>query len=806
MASTGRERRKTAGRRMSVLVGKAQEEDDAFWGHDTWNEDDSDNESFRESEEDSDLAKDEFDSDFDESESDNEDEEAAAGEAAELELQQNERAAKQARKGGVYMDKKAVGGPGKKRQRRIMGEGSNAGVVLNFPKQMADSLAMQQQLMEQQQQSTTTNDATAAVVTSLFLESAPSTSTEQVTELSLPSPQQTPMEVSPLSPTTKPTTTKRAPKTSDPVLAKSTLVSTRERRSTHGVRKLRDTRSTPAKNSATASNNRRGANQHTTGKAATTKRKRYTQEELLIEAVHETEPENKRWLLARKRVQDQNEKDANANALRNQQRGKVIQKFHSRRGCLITLTFPEMDAVPEILTRRPQQVHNTTTNVQSATGTNNGESEDQTEVAYPASLSTPKNDPTKCVITGKPARYRDPLTKSPYYDVAAFKELRRRHDAGLHIDQTSAAATTQAPNSASSNPDATTGTSEADTKPRAIQSATTNQKPTPPSSTTQKPAKKMPAKRPSAKSTGAKKTSPASSKLPFQSPKPDPPQIPSAASNPPNSSSATSAAKPDSSLAHLAFSWGNGGTPGQSSTESPISPSGRRLSRRKWKPSEKVLQTIAMSPKKDGVTNTPPGLMIKPQLPLTENIPMMPPPPSIGGSVSATTTQPQQPDVKAKNTANTKSADRVPIKRQTTTAKKKPGETKAKKDAVSHPSSVAAAKTVATTAAAMSPPASAVTAHGKRSADGTLKIPSPELAKQLQNVYVVPPNGTDNSALNGDYAENSPQYITQGDLINQVINDYTKRHEGEQKGATGDKQASVEQNQDKTHPPDGQAP
>lgn len=36
-----------------------------------------------------------------------------------------------------------------------------------------------------------------------------------------------------------------------------------------------------------------------------------------------------------------------------------------------------------------------------------------------------------CVITGKPARYRDPRTGHPYFDLAAFKELRRRFDRGL---------------------------------------------------------------------------------------------------------------------------------------------------------------------------------------------------------------------------------------------------------------------------------------------------------------------------------------------------------------------------------------
>ena len=62
-AVAGRSRRSTAGKRMGTLVGKAQEEDEEFWNHSTWNEasDDSENESFRSSYEDSEAKKDQFD-------------------------------------------------------------------------------------------------------------------------------------------------------------------------------------------------------------------------------------------------------------------------------------------------------------------------------------------------------------------------------------------------------------------------------------------------------------------------------------------------------------------------------------------------------------------------------------------------------------------------------------------------------------------------------------------------------------------------------------------------------------------------
>ncbi|KAL7448143.1 hypothetical protein ACHAWC_000388, partial [Mediolabrus comicus] len=81
-----RSRRSTAGKRMSSLVGKAQEDDDTFWSHSIWSEggggfssgSDSDSASsdgegsFRMSDEESAAAEDQFDSDFDESESDDE--------------------------------------------------------------------------------------------------------------------------------------------------------------------------------------------------------------------------------------------------------------------------------------------------------------------------------------------------------------------------------------------------------------------------------------------------------------------------------------------------------------------------------------------------------------------------------------------------------------------------------------------------------------------------------------------------------------------------------------------------------------
>jgi len=47
----------------------------------------------------------------------------------------------------------------------------------------------------------------------------------------------------------------------------------------------------------------------------------------------------------------------------------------------------------------------------------------------------------RCIITGKIARYRDPKTGKTYHDVTAFKELRRRLEAGEPLEQDISSAT-----------------------------------------------------------------------------------------------------------------------------------------------------------------------------------------------------------------------------------------------------------------------------------------------------------------------------------------------------------------------------
>lgn len=338
----GRSRRLTAGKRMAELTGKALEDDEAFWGHDTWQDDEggSENESFHSSDDDSDVKKDVFDSDFDESESDHDEEDQKAGELAERELQREERQQKQAAHSSKAYTSKAIkaskplyGRAG--RVKRIMGDGMNAGIVLNVPG--------------------------VATLPRAAPKAAPAASTGQ------PKPKVHPSFIHRRETRGSATRSVRARTRDD------TQVST-----------------TAAKLSSSSSSSRKRPRQ-----------RKFTQEELLLEAVNETEPENSRWLLARKRILDQSEQSEKDLAATNSSTKKVIERFVTRRGYLTTIHFPEMDHMPSILATRKG----------------------------PASQLPPESQRI-CAITSKPARYRDPITGLGYYDIAAFKEIRKRLEAG----------------------------------------------------------------------------------------------------------------------------------------------------------------------------------------------------------------------------------------------------------------------------------------------------------------------------------------------------------------------------------------
>jgi vacuolar protein sorting-associated protein 72 len=348
---------------MTELSGEELQNDETFWGHETWKEeDDSDNESFRESDEASEDRRDHFDSDFDESESDDEQAEIAAGEQEEKELLKREKANKR-----KYMDVSKAGRellvklqPTKKlKGNRIMGDGLNAGLVLNIPGQSPPPSKF----------SIKRGNAALAV-------QAPPPLPVAHPETTMIAPPQ--KDVVAIVPKKKPT---RA-------LAGPTLAATRQRR---GAREASGyathARSEPKKHAEPKSTSSGGA-------VVTRKqiKESFTQEQLLLEAVNITEPQNERWLLGRQRQQAIEE----ATPREAKTTGRTIEKFLSRRGYLNTVHFPDMDHLPKILHK------------QTAT----------------------KPATAKCVITGQQARYRDPKTGLAYYDAAAFRELRRRHEAG----------------------------------------------------------------------------------------------------------------------------------------------------------------------------------------------------------------------------------------------------------------------------------------------------------------------------------------------------------------------------------------
>jgi hypothetical protein len=358
-----RSKRATAGKRMSSLVGEALDNDETFWNHDTWAEEGDDADSFRESDEDSEVRKDAFDSDFNDSESDNEADEVKAGEEEERRLQRDEKMARRqkaldvARAGRELVGKKK----GKIKGNRIFGDGINAGLVLKFPTSFA-AVAVPAA-------------GAAAILPPPAMLSATTTAT-------IP-----PKPAAPL------------PYIKVPKVPKVTLASTRSRRDKNSLRTSTTAQATPTGKEGKAGRASPAASTTVKRKA----QKRFTQEELLLEAATETEPENSRWLLARKRLHQQEE--ATRAALHtNTAHSKLLQRYVSKRGCFNTLNFSEMDAVPKIL--------------------------------VPTDESKPKPViATYCVITGERARYKDPKTNMGYYNAAAFKELRRRQDAGEPLQQ-----------------------------------------------------------------------------------------------------------------------------------------------------------------------------------------------------------------------------------------------------------------------------------------------------------------------------------------------------------------------------------
>lgn len=120
-----------------------------------------------------------------------------------------------------------------------------------------------------------------------------------------------------------------------------------------------------------------------------------------------------RWILKQQRLEDEAKEDEG----RPKSHKALASRWMSRRGCLDSILFPS--AFPAVLSQPPALADFDSNGPDAdAAGPSKGE--------LPAGESGGKKEIHLCKITGRPPRYRDPLTGFPYADVAAFKELRRQ--------------------------------------------------------------------------------------------------------------------------------------------------------------------------------------------------------------------------------------------------------------------------------------------------------------------------------------------------------------------------------------------
>jgi len=439
-----RSRRSTAGKRMSTLVGQAQDDDDTFWSHSIWSEggggfagkgsrkrkrgDDDDDDSstssssdsdddsssdgegsYRMSEDDSAAGVDQFDSDFDESETDDDDEDGEGDEEKELRAEERrEKASKRKKNQRLGMPslkstrgRELVKGkktPGKMTKRGPLGEGWNQGLVLNWPPPAIGGQSIATGVGTKQLGVTSNSSQVQSTIPPSISQTIP----QQHTSQSVPLPISTG------------TTSQIATKPPPPITASQTSPLPKPK-AKRGPKPKRQT-ATQLKQEATAE--RKKINRHN-----------ITQEEMILESIKSTEIDNVKWLSSRKRSKEeaaQLEKAtvARKSSLNNQ---KPVSRFHSRRGCNNTITFMDMDQLPEILTRR-QAVARPVTSTRSI-GSSSPKRRRMNSTTSETETTTTKPE-KKCFITGKVAKYRDPKTKHYYHDKDSFKELRRRLDAG----------------------------------------------------------------------------------------------------------------------------------------------------------------------------------------------------------------------------------------------------------------------------------------------------------------------------------------------------------------------------------------
>ncbi|KAL3817750.1 hypothetical protein ACHAXA_010970 [Cyclostephanos tholiformis] len=458
-----RSRRSTAGKRMSSLIGKAQEDDDAFWSHSIWSEsgggyadgrsrkrrkdnedgssssdeeeeeeeegsngggggsgdeDDSTSDgegSYHMSDEDSAAAADQFDSDFDESESDEggDGEEGDGEEEKELHAEERRDAASKRKKnqrlgvtslqstsaGRELMKKKT----GRVTRRGPLGEGWNEGLVLNWPPSSVETAGT---AVAKGPYRPRISDSTSAIV---------------------PSAQSIPHIPTVAEPTNPPRMPSRDIERIDKEVQRLPPQRDLPPAATSAP-------GSPAVSKLTSTQLKNQLKQEAISERKKSQRIQFTQEELILESIKFTERENAKWLNARKRSKEaaaQFEKSTGSSSKRSSNQ-RLISRFHSRRGCNTTITFMDMDHLPEILTRghTSYSVGHSASYAGSTTPTRRRRLGSSSSEASETTQPTPEKKHEKCVITGKVAKYRDPKSMLGYHDLDAFKELRRRLDAG----------------------------------------------------------------------------------------------------------------------------------------------------------------------------------------------------------------------------------------------------------------------------------------------------------------------------------------------------------------------------------------
>lgn len=127
--------------------------------------------------------------------------------------------------------------------------------------------------------------------------------------------------------------------------------------------------------------------------------------------------ENMRWILKQQRLEDEAKEDEG----RPKSHKALASRWMSRRGCLDSILFPS--ALPAVLSQKPARADSDSSGPDTDGAASSGE-----KAGEGGARSPPRGGKKKhvCEVSGRPAKYRDPLTGSPYADAAAFKELRRR--------------------------------------------------------------------------------------------------------------------------------------------------------------------------------------------------------------------------------------------------------------------------------------------------------------------------------------------------------------------------------------------